>query len=96
MIEHRNVSMVNMGVSILNSSFTLYGTLMEKKPTQTRFFDAVYVFIKKVDTNDIYYKIYELLCKYIFLLAGWLPEAAVCNIGHQHLGYLYTLCTKHL
>ena len=61
----------------------MYGILMKKiKNTQTRYLDAVYVFIKKVDKNYIFHKKYDLLCKYIFLLAGWLPEEAVCNIGH--------------
>ena len=50
---------------------------------QNRYFTAVCVFIKKVDINGIFHKIYELLCKYIILLAGWLPEATVCNNGHM-------------
>ena len=57
----------------------------EKKVMQNRYFTAVYVFIKKVDVNGIFHKISELLCKYIILLAGWLPEAAVCNNGHEQV-----------
>ena len=54
---------------------------MTKKITQNRYYTAVYVFIEKVDINGIFHKRYELQCKYIILLAGWLPEAAVCNNG---------------
>ena len=50
---------------------------------QNTYFTAVYVFNKKVDIIGIFHNIYELLCKYINLLAGWLPEAAVCNKGHH-------------
>ena len=44
---------------------------------QNTYFTAVYVFKKKVDINGIFHNMYELLCKYINLLAGWLPEAPV-------------------
>ena len=49
---------------------------------QNAYFTAVYVFKKRVDINGIFHDIYELLCKYINLLAGWLPEGAVYNKGH--------------
>ena len=49
-IHHRNVLVVNMSVSVVNSLTSLYG-ILTKKNAQKRFFTAVYVQIHKVVIN---------------------------------------------